>query len=126
MASSHEINFCEMCDNLTYLIIDEQKLKYSCKYCNTLKDVENINNGVCIYSSLTDNIDKSILLINNDYIKDDITLPTIINNKNINCPNESCESHETGSNIKYIKYDNDDVKYMYICNVCNYKWKNSK
>ena len=124
--NSHEINFCNMCNNLTNLVIEDKKLKYSCKCCKTITDVSDIDGGVCVYTALSDKVDKSILLLNNENIKNDITLPTIVNNKNITCPNEACESHEKGSSIKYIKYDIEDIKYMYICNYCNFKWKNSK
>lgn len=123
---NHEINFCDVCNNLTKLVIEDKILKYSCKFCNTQKEVPNIESGICIFTALSDKVDKSILLLNNKYINNDITLPNIENNSNIKCPNETCESHEKGSSIKYIKYDMVDIRYMYICNYCNFKWKNSK
>lgn len=122
----YEINFCDVCNNLTNLIIEDKILKHNCKCCKTKKEIPNVNGGICVHTALSDKVDKSILLLNNEYIKEDITLPVIENNENISCPNETCESHEKGSSIKYIKYDIDEIKYMYICNYCNFKWKNSK
>ena len=29
------------------------------------------------------------------------------------------------TNIKYIKYDYDNIKYLYICQSCNQKWTNN-
>lgn len=124
--NTHEIHFCSLCNNLTSLVIEDKKLKYSCKCCKNMEDVPNIDGAVCVYTILSDKVDKSILLLNNQYIKNDITLPSIDNNTNITCPNESCESHEKGSSVKYIKYDIAQIKYMYICNYCDFKWKNSK
>lgn len=123
---THEINFCDVCNNLTNLIIENKILKSNCKCCKAKKEIPNINGGICVYTALSDKVDKSILLVNNNHIKEDITLPNIENNENIVCPNEICESHEKGSSIKFIKYDIDEIKYMYICNYCNFKWKNSK
>ena len=83
--NTHEINFCEVCNNLTNLITEDKVLKYNCKCCNEKKVVPNINGGVCVYTALSDKVDKSILLVNNEYIKEDITLPNIENNENIKC-----------------------------------------
>ena len=43
--------------------------------------------------------------------------------KNIKCSNEACLDKET--HIKYIKYDNDNMKFIYICNHCGTKWLNT-
>ena len=48
-------------------------------------------------------------------------------NTNIRCPNEECISIQESkqSSVTYIKYDSEDMKYIYICNYCGQKWKNS-
>ena len=119
-----EINFCDKCDNLMYLYSNEENnaLYLGCKVCGEKRDyIEN----KCIYSNEF-NIDLSETMNQNEYLKDDITLPNIENNPNIKCPNEECISikEEKPSNILYIKYDQDDLKYMYICKYCSQKWKN--
>ena len=52
----------------------------------------------------------------------------INNNKNIKCPNPECKSiteKDIQSNITYIKYNENDMKYIYICKYCGQKWKNN-
>ena len=122
--TSYEIHFCTECNNLTSLSMNEENiLIHDCKYCGKQEEFEGIQ-GKCIYSSFTKGIDKSTLITENKYIHHDITLPTITNNENIKCPNDKCESQKNGSSIKYIKYNNDELKFVYICNICGYKWKN--
>ena len=124
--TSYEINFCTECNNLTKLSIDENnKLIHYCKYCDKIEMIEGME-GKCIYTALSKEIDKSALIKENVFIHNDITLPSLKNNNNIVCPNEKCESKKEGSSIKYIKYDNDELRYIYICNKCGIKWKNSK
>ena len=63
---------------------------------------------------------ENIMLTNNipEHIK---------NNPNIKCVNPECisitESKEC--DITYIKYDMENMKYIYICNHCGQKWKNN-
>jgi aspartate carbamoyltransferase regulatory subunit len=59
----------------------------------------------------------------NKYTKLDPTLPRVYN---INCPNTECETN-TDSEIKpeiiYIRYDEDNLKYLYLCSTCDTTWK---
>ena len=118
-----DIELCDKCDNLFYLYIDSetQFINYVCKCCGNIKKKEesflSINNNTNV------TIDKSDVINTNPFITHDITLPTIKNNKNIKCQNEKCDSKEV--NITYIKYDEIDMKYLYICKHCGYKWKNN-
>ena len=65
----------------------------------------------------------------NEYTKLDPTLPRI---KNIPCPNVSCPSKNNGeskdstpvdNDIIYLRYDDNNLKYVYICANCNTVWK---
>ncbi len=118
-----DVEFCDKCDNLLYLYIDNEthKIQMRCKACGNLKDMKNkvieINNNTHV------NVDKSDVINSNPFITHDITIPTIKNNKNIKCQNVDCPSPET--DIKYIKYDDVNMKYLYICNHCGCKWKNN-
>jgi len=62
----------------------------------------------------------------NKYTKYDPTLPHI----NIKCPNDNCKTNTTNNpeNVTdaiYLRYDNTQLKFLYICTEpdCNYKWK---
>lgn len=120
------IKFCENCDNLLYLYTDDKQGIYlACKTCGNIEDYDsNENKSTIINNKETLEIDK-FLNINSNFTND-ITLPQIKNNKNIKCINSECESvqKKMQSKITYIKYDNDNLKYIYICQYCGKKWKN--
>ena len=107
------MNFCEDCDNMLYVKINEDHvLEYYCKTCSrTYKP--NVNESQCVYLEdyNTDTIKKESLV--NKYTFDDPTLPFA---KGIKCPNDKCSSKK--ANIKYMNYDNKGMKYMYVCMDC--------
>ena len=117
------MRFCEICDNLTYLTTskDDNQLKYHCRSCKQ-------------YTSCDDNINTSVYKNNyggskniyyemfiNKYTKYDPTLPHV---NNMQCQNENCNSHKQGidSDIIYIRYDEEKMKYIYLCCVCDKAW----
>ena len=119
----NNINYCSSCDNITYYHANEMgELLHFCKNCNLQEPVKLEDN--CIYSLNFQKYDKSDMINHNKYITHDKTLPGIINNPNITCTNKDCCSNteHLESNIKYIKYDNEDMKYIYICTYCGQKW----
>ena len=116
------MHFCKKCDNMLYLKInsdnDNSHLQYECQKCNHQEN--NIDNNNCIFK-IDFNIDKikkdSFI---NEYIYDDITLPRA---EGIKCPNKKCPkntgvSKSKQSNIIYIQYDKENMKYIYICLDC--------
>jgi len=118
-----EVTFCPNCDNLLYLYKegDGDKLYYGCKACtNTVEVSEDIRR---VYTNTNSVVDKSEVINSNPYITHDITIPSIQNNPNIKCKNEDCDAETV--HIKYIKYDEKNMKYIYICNHCGSKWKNN-
>jgi len=46
-------------------------------------------------------------------------------NENVKCTNQECESivDKKPCQITYIKYDNEGMKYLYICTDCDHTWK---
>ena len=118
-----EVSFCNKCENMLYLYHNDDinELYYCCKSCGNKEKVEEKKH--LIYTDDQEKLDRSVIINNNPYITHDITLPTISGNSNIKCNNELCEAEET--DIKYIKYDEVNMKYLYICNHCGYKWKNN-
>tara|TARA_B100002051_G_scaffold276250_1_gene323488 strand:- start:5740 stop:6102 length:363 start_codon:yes stop_codon:yes gene_type:complete len=119
-----EVNFCGKCDNLMFLYSneDDHSLYLGCKVCG---NSEKYNENKCIYTNTTD-IDLSETINQNVYLKNDVTLPSIKNNPNIKCPNNECISIKENKpcDILYIKYDENSMKYLYICKYCDQKWKN--
>lgn len=120
-----EIHFCGECQNLTYLYLDSDKnLIHYCKACEKREPFSGKNN--CIYSIDFKEYDKSEFINHNPYITHDVTLPKIEGNSNFKCTNSECicNTGDTPSSVTYIKYDDDNMKYIYICNHCGQKWKN--
>ena len=54
----------------------------------------------------------------------DTNLPRIYN---IRCPNSACDTNKTGetkpAEIIYMRYDDSNLKYIYICSTCDTTWK---
>ena len=104
---------------------EDKNLIHYCKACQKSELFKGKNN--CIYSIDFREYNNSEYINHNKYITHDITLPKIEGNINIKCTNEECESikEDKSSSVTYIKYDSENMKYIYICNYCGQKWKNS-
>lgn len=122
------IQFCEKCDNMYYLRInkiDNDNLEYYCRYCENIKN--ELINGVCVLN--TNFSSKQPILISNyinEYTKLDPRLPHI---SNIPCPNDNCDSNklkDVETDIIYKRYNDADMKYIYICNICDYVWSTNE
>lgn len=121
------MNFCNNCNNMYYIKLEEEdcdKIVYYCRNCGNVDDkILDVNK--CI---LEENINKTEDKYNihiNKYTKLDITLPRI---NYIKCPNSLCESNTDGfdsskKEIIYIRYDNIAMKYLYLCSHCDFIWK---
>jgi hypothetical protein len=119
------IHFCETCHNLTGLYVRESdnELVNYCKHCSTSRICDTQER--CIYKLDMKPTDRSLSLNKNKYITHDPTLPQIVGNPNITCTNGECPSvtDDLESSVSYIKYDIENMKYMYICTHCGQKWK---
>ena len=121
------MHFCLKCGNMYYLQLkkdDDNKLIYYCRNCGHEDDslVSNLDN---IYVSKTE-IKKEMNYKNsiNKYTKLDPTLPRI---HNIDCPNQECDSNQEGKEsvekeIIYIRYDDANMKFVYLCGICDTVW----
>jgi len=126
------MNFCNICDNMYYIKLNEKmkdadEIIYYCRNCgNSNNDL--IDMGKCILKENISKNDSKYSIKINKYTKLDKTLPRI---NNIKCPNENCESNLqdfdiTKREIIYIRYDHINMKYVYLCNHCDYVWKTEK
>lgn len=120
------MHFCVQCDNMYYIGIsesDSNQLTYYCRHCGHV-NTELTTDGICVLDTQFKKSEKKISHIINPYTKMDPTLPRIYN---VKCPSESCktnaDSHEQNPEVIYIRYDDDNLKYLYICTECDYVWK---
>jgi hypothetical protein len=61
------------------------------------------------------------ILLNEFTTKD----PVLPHAKNIKCPNGGCASNGGSAerDVVYLKYDAVNLKYIYICMVCDKRWR---
>tara|TARA_B100001057_G_scaffold499546_1_gene610659 strand:- start:1121 stop:1549 length:429 start_codon:yes stop_codon:yes gene_type:complete len=138
------MHFCKVCQNLYYIRLtgeNENDLIYYCRNCgdednNLMSSLEN----VCVSKSDKTTSDNagSYKHIINKYTKLDPTLPII---NNIKCPNNDCISNmkykemkdddeeskneKVESEILYLRYDDTNMKFVYICAHCDTVWKSA-
>lgn len=117
------MKFCNLCENMLYIKTEENKLYNYCKNCSNLIEYKSDNKSILIIENnyKFDNIQNYQTYIN-PYIKYDPTLPRV---NNIVCPNTKCTKKKDQENeVIYIKYDNENMNYLYYCVYCENFWKN--
>jgi len=126
------IRFCSNCQNKYYHRIGKDKvsltdiLQYYCRVCGNTESNDNTESKLplCVLNTQFKKSSVNLDFIVNKYTKHDPTLPHI----SIKCPNDSCNTNtsENENNVTdaiYLRYDNVVLKFLYICTVCNHKWK---
>jgi DNA-directed RNA polymerase subunit RPC12/RpoP len=101
---------------------DDNKLTYYCRNCG-FKDDDIGNDGICILNTQIKKGKQQFHHIINEYTKLDPTLPRIYN---VPCSNGQCPTNsidvKTPREIIYMRYDDNNMKYVYICTTCDAKW----
>ena len=123
------MKFCNQCENMLYIKINQENenhLNYYCRNCG-YEDTSLTEECVCVLDTQIKKTQQKFDHIINPYTKMDPTLPRIYNMK---CPNGECKTNKKGddedenitSEIIYIRYDDDELKYVYICPNCDTNW----
>ena len=113
------MKFCTECQNMYYISIDESdsnKLNYYCRFCGN-KDVHITQDSVVVLKTQLKKSEQKFNHMVNKYTKYDPTLPR---KNNIKCPNEKCTDP---ADVIYLRYDDENMKYLYICANCDFTWK---
>jgi len=118
------MHFCTNCHNMFYVRInsdDPNKLVYYCRNCGNEDKLLAIEN-VCVSKIQIKKSEQSFNHIINKYTKLDPTLPRI---NTILCTNVECPTNTKGKEreIIYIRYDDTNMKYVYLCSTCDAVWK---
>jgi DNA-directed RNA polymerase subunit M/transcription elongation factor TFIIS len=102
---------------------EESKLLYYCRKCGNENSNVTEDNIVVSELNLKGSAQQFHHIINK-YTKLDPTLPRI---KNVPCPNPKCLTHDDKNpaqrSVINIRYDEINMKYVYICTVCDTIWK---
>jgi DNA-directed RNA polymerase subunit M/transcription elongation factor TFIIS len=117
------MSFCNYCENMMYTKLDKDKLIFYCKNCGHAEEQYNKKSLLIAEKkyngSGNEEIDYDIFLSKD--IKHDKKIPRV---NNITCPNTKCSKTAKEPNeVMYIKYDNNEMKYMYQCVYCEYTWR---
>jgi DNA-directed RNA polymerase subunit M/transcription elongation factor TFIIS len=129
------MHFCSVCNNMYYIsVTPENELQYYCRNCGNIDNTVASEN-ICV-SKLNvkhSTTPQSFSQVVNKYTKLDPTLPRI---HTMRCPNDECPSNEGGaeggararahnkpkSEIIYVRYDDTNLKYVYLCAKCDKVW----
>jgi len=122
------MHFCSKCDNMYYISISEtdgNSLIYYCQNCGHKDDLLTSQN-ICVSNTQLKRSEQKYNHIINKYTKLDPTLPRT---NTISCPNHECESNASDETkrkereVIYIRYDDINMKYIYLCANCDIMWK---
>uniref|UniRef100_A0A6C0D9Q5 DNA-directed RNA polymerase M/15kDa subunit domain-containing protein n=1 Tax=viral metagenome TaxID=1070528 RepID=A0A6C0D9Q5_9ZZZZ len=109
---------CPLCRNYLIAQISDEKLNRVCKTCGY--SVED-KGGLIMETYVKQKSSDSYKILLNEFTRQDPTLPYL---KDLKCPNGQCSSNkETAEKKVYlIKYDVENLKFVYICNNCEQTW----
>ena len=120
------MHFCSECHNMYYLKVtneDANSLIYYCRNCGHEDDSLTAEN-ICVSDVQLKRSEQKYSHIINEYTIHDPTLPRI---NTIKCPNQECSSNQAGQEhnreVIYIRYDDINMKYIYVCAKCSFTWK---
>jgi len=132
------MHFCSVCANMYYIsITPENELQYYCRNCGHIDNTIAAEN-ICVSKVNVKHTttQQSFSQVVNKYTKFDPTLPRI---HTIRCPNDECPSNsgsgssavataasgekkKTKNEIIYVRYDDTNLKYVYLCAKCDKVW----
>jgi len=121
------MHFCSICKNMYYIRINDEdanKLVYYCRQCGNEDKLLSTEN-VCVSKTQIKKSEQSFGHIINKFTKLDPTLPRI---NTVLCPNPNCGTNTESKEreIIYIRYDDTNMKYVYLCSECDTVWKTNE
>ena len=121
------MHFCTNCNNMYYIRINSDnpnKLVYYCRNCGDENQLLSVDN-VTVSKTIVKKTEQSFNYIINKFTKLDPTLPRI---NTILCPNPDCPTNtkDKEREIIYIRYDDVNMKYAYLCSECDTVWQTNE
>lgn len=125
------MSYCPKCENFLYADSKGNKLKRICRTCGYTQD--DTNGGLVMETIVQERSSEGYKILLNEFTRQDPTLPHV---NTLPCPNTKgyeengkfvppCGTN-TGKDprdVIIIKYDNQNMKFIYICNVCGIQWR---
>ena len=113
------MKFCKVCNYYLYLNVQKNECIRLCVNCGyTEKEEKGTKVSETLVKELTSEGHKILV---NEFTRQDPTLPHL----SMKCPRGDCDTNVGGASkdVIYIKYDAENLKYLYICNVCGEQWR---
>lgn len=102
---------------------NSNNLIYYCRNCG-YEDTESSVDNICVSRTQVKRSEQKYSHIINEYTKQDPTLPRI---NTIKCPKIDCPSNieedKVSRDVLFIRYDDINMKYIYMCSKCDTIWK---
>ena len=120
------MHFCSKCGNMYYIKLDnnENDIIYYCRKCGN-EDMDIGRTTIVVSKTILNDSKKNKHNIINEYTDKDPRIPHLYN---IACVNDDCESNQENSGVSsdvlYIRYNTEDMKYLYLCSYCKTVWSN--
>jgi DNA-directed RNA polymerase subunit M/transcription elongation factor TFIIS len=125
------MKFCPKCENYLYLDTKTENLLRVCRTCGYSEaDTEG---GLAMETIVQERSSEGYKILLNEFTRQDPTLPHV---NTLPCPNtegyqengktvEPCATNtkKHPRDVIIIKYDNQNMKFIYICNVCGTQWR---
>jgi DNA-directed RNA polymerase subunit M/transcription elongation factor TFIIS len=138
------MNFCPKCENYLYLEQgsemkdvnvggntvkkEEFWLNRRCKTCGYVE--KDLKGGLVNETVVQERASEGYKILLNEFTRQDPTLPRV---KTLPCPNTTgdpatgkaiCPTYKgTPRDVIIIKYDAQNMKFLYICDVCGEQWR---
>jgi DNA-directed RNA polymerase subunit M/transcription elongation factor TFIIS len=136
------MNFCPKCEN--WLVLEQASeeittptgakekkffLNRICRFCGYIE--ADMKGGLVNETIVQERASEGYKILLNEFTRQDPTLPHA---NTLPCPNTTgdpstgkaiCPTHTSGTprDVIVIKYDAQNMKYLYICNVCGEQWR---
>lgn len=114
------MKFCPYDKNMLIISQNPNVLSYVCRTCGHTETDD--KGGLILEMNVQQRSSEGYKILLNEFTKYDPTLPHM---KTIKCPSGDCPTNkgEKERDIIYMKYDPVNLKYIYICNVCDHQWR---
>jgi DNA-directed RNA polymerase subunit M/transcription elongation factor TFIIS len=120
------MHFCNNCNFMYYIRINSDnpnELVYYCRNCGN-EDKLLSSENLCVSKVQIKKTEQTFSHIVNKYTKLD---PTLARTNSILCPNAECKTNTSDKEreIIYIRYDDTNMKYIYLCCECDTVWQSN-
>lgn len=111
---------CPICKYALVAVVEDDSLQRKCKECGYSEDAK----GGLIHETLVkETTSKSYEILVNEFTRQEPTLPY---KRDLKCPNTKCQSNISSGRAEkkvfYLKYNDTDMKYVYLCANCDQTW----